>query len=407
MKKYVFFIREYNDWDNIAPIIYYLAQDSSLKISICFYKTDLRHTSQFKYLEKNVGQNLQVFYFSPKKLLSIINFSIRVFNKFSRILKLGKIFNLDKSVPEKDLARWFEIIKTKECSRIVVIFDRMLTDLIYERVRYHLQGMDNILVSCSHGSETCLNRMKYIHQMRRAQNTTELLKYLQFFEYFIVSDYLELEFDEKFSFPKQHDSLPDKSRVKVLGGIRYCQDWLNHVDIFTPKIEKKNEDKIKVVFFMKKFAHNVFKDEVYRTIKLFASFPKIDFYIKPHTRGMTFSSKVNAPNIHIDYDSSSSSLIDMADVVFFYGGTSIILEALAKKKLTVCIDYLDCNRNLYDYFNACHTLKCRDDLCFFLDSIIAGKVNRVPAEKLLNEIVYARDSSVSVPDRYINFFKNL
>ena len=81
MKKYVFFIREYNDWDNIAPIIYYLAQDSSLKISICFYKTDLRHTSQFKYLEKNVGQNLQVFYFSPKKLLSIINFSIRVFNK--------------------------------------------------------------------------------------------------------------------------------------------------------------------------------------------------------------------------------------------------------------------------------------------------------------------------------------
>ena len=102
---------------------------------------------------------------------------------------------------------------------------------------------------------------------------------------------------------------------------------------------------------MKKFQHNVFKDEVYRTIELFASFPKIDFYIKPHTRGMKFSSQIDAPNINIDYESSSSYLINMADVVFFYGGTSIILEAIAKKKLTVCLDYLDSNLNVYDYFN--------------------------------------------------------
>ena len=38
MKKYVFFIREYNDWDNIAPIIYYLANSGISKIYICLWR---------------------------------------------------------------------------------------------------------------------------------------------------------------------------------------------------------------------------------------------------------------------------------------------------------------------------------------------------------------------------------
>ena len=89
----------------------------------------------------------------------------------------------------------------------------------------------------------------------------------------------------------------------------------------------------------------------------FSSFPDIDFYIKPHTRGMQYSSKIDAPNIRIVNEESSSFLINMADVIFFHGGTGIILESLAKKKLTACIDYLDSNRNVYEYFNACHTLR--------------------------------------------------
>ena len=408
MKKYVFFTRTYNDWDNIAPIIYYLAKNSSSKICICFYEKDLRYTSQFKYLEKTVGHNLQVFYRSPKKLSSIIKFSIRVFNKFFRILKLGKTLNQNKTVPEDDLRRWLDIIKTQECSRVVVIFDRVL-DPIVEQVRYELRDFNCILVSCPHGPVTLVNRMRYIHQTKRFNSKAELSisNFLQSYEHVIISDYLESEFDEKSSFPQQYSTTPDKSKMVVLGSIRYCQEWLNHVNIFTPEPEKKISDKIKAVFFMRKFAYNVFKDEVHRTLDLFSSFPDIDFYIKPHTRGMQYLPKVDAPNIHIVYEESSSFLINMADVIFFHGGAGIILESLAKKKLTACIDYLDSNRNVYEYFNACHTLKCRDELCFFLDSIIAGKTNIVSGEKVLKEIVYARDHSISVPDRYINFFKNL
>ena len=59
MKKYIFFIREYNDWDNIAPIVYYLAKNITSKICICFYNTDQRETALFKYLNEQVKTAVQ------------------------------------------------------------------------------------------------------------------------------------------------------------------------------------------------------------------------------------------------------------------------------------------------------------------------------------------------------------
>ena len=68
MKKYIFFIRAFNDWDNIAPIIYYLAKNEDSEIFICFYRIDLRDTHIFKYLEKNIGDKFQVFFWKSNKL---------------------------------------------------------------------------------------------------------------------------------------------------------------------------------------------------------------------------------------------------------------------------------------------------------------------------------------------------
>ena len=415
MKKYFFFIREFNDWDHIAPIIYYLAKKDSSKIYICFYKKDLRYTNLFKYLEKTVGPNLNVFYLPQKKLSFINKFFIKVINKLSSLLKLGKILDIENKTSDNDLERLFEIINVKECNRIIVIFDRY-TDSFLQQVQNQLKGIDTIFVTCPHGPNTNVNRMIYTAQMKKGGNFNylrmdtkeKLLKYFHYYNYLIFTDHIELEFNKKYCTPFEDTSF-DKSKIKVLGSIRYCREWLDHVESFTPKIVKKDTGRIKVVFFMKKFKHNVFKDEVYRTIELFASFPNIDFYIKPHTRGMVLPSKMNAPNVHICNESYSSSLIDIADVIFFYGGTSIILEALAKKKFTVCLDYLDANKNIYDHFNACKVFKCRDDLYLFLDSDISNHKdnNKTSGEKILKEIVYAGDRSASVSDRYINFFENL
>ena len=415
VKKYVFFIRGYNDWDNIAPIIYYLAKSSTAKIYICFYVLDLRYTELFKYLQKNLGHRIHVFCV-PKKIFPKINeFIIRILNKFSRLLKIKKIFKSNNNVSDNLLDEWLRLIKAKEPSRIVVIFDRTI-DPIIEKVKNNLKDLESIFVSCPHGPMTNVNRMMYKYQLKKVYNfeslridtKDQLSKYLQYYHYLIFADHAELEFNKKYCKPYDNSSF-DKSRIRTMGSIRYCKEWLDHVENYTPKLLNNKNDKLKIVFFMKKFEHNVFIDEVYRTLKIFASFPNIEFYIKPHTRGMIFKSKIDAPNIYIDYESSSSYLINMADVIFFYGGTSIILEALTKKKLTVCLDYLDTNINIFDYYNACQILRCRDDLCFFLDSNISNDMekNKASREKILEDIVYAKDTSISVPEKYVKFFEKL
>ncbi len=416
MKKYIFFIREYNDWDNIAPIIYYLAKNVTSKICICFYNTDQRETTLFKYLNEHIGKNLEVFYLRPKKLDTIFNFGVKILNKLLHISKLG--FNLrtykDQNIKDKTLTKWFKVMNLKSYARIIFVFDRTV-DSIVKQVKNQSKDLNCLFVSCPHGPMTNINRMMYTHQLKkiknlsslRAESNEDIKKYFQYYNYLLFTDHIESKYNKEYCTPHEENS-KDKEKIKVLGSIRYCKEWLNHVSNFTPKVLNKNNGKLKAVFFMKKFQHNVFKEEVHRTLRMFALFPNIDFYIKPHTRGMNFSTKSNANNIHIVNDQTSSYLIDMCDVVLFYGGTSIILEAIAKKKLIACVDYLDANINVFDYFKACHSLRCRDDLNIFLDSLSLGKtLLKNDDENLLKEIIYAGDYSTSVPQRYVNFFKSL
>ena len=54
----------------------------------------------------------------------------------------------------------------------------------------------------------------------------------------------------------------------------------------------------------------------------------------------------------------------MADVICSMEEQVLFLKPF-QKKLVACLDYLDCNRNIYEYFNACHNLRCRDDFIIF------------------------------------------
>ena len=99
MKKYIFFI-EYNDWDNLAPIIYYIAKNNSSKICIFFYKKDLRNTNLFKYLNQKVGGNLEIFYQQPDKFNIFYSFLINIINKFLRIFKFKINFKINENLQE-------------------------------------------------------------------------------------------------------------------------------------------------------------------------------------------------------------------------------------------------------------------------------------------------------------------
>ena len=120
---------------------------------------------------------------------------------------------------------------------------------------------------------------------------------------------------------------------------------------------------------------------------------------------MQFFSKINAENIHIIYDNSSTELINMADVICSMEEQVLFLKPF--KKISCMFRLPRLQRNIYEYFNACHNLRCRDDLYYFLNSIIKNNKNIISGDKLLKEIVYARDPSSKVSDRFIKFFENL
>ena len=72
-----------------------------------------------------------MFFVFPKKIFPKINeFIIRILNKFSRLLKIKKIFKSNNNVSNNLLDEWPELIKAKEPSRIVVTFDRTIDPII-------------------------------------------------------------------------------------------------------------------------------------------------------------------------------------------------------------------------------------------------------------------------------------
>ena len=107
-----------------------------------------------------------------------------------------------------------------------------------------------MFISCSHGPQTNVNRLCYVHEMETSQRKKELLKYFEKYKYLIISDYLELEFNDKFINSNINEKQIDKSRIAVLGSLRYSSEWIKHIDEFTPRLIKKNNNKKKTLFFL-------------------------------------------------------------------------------------------------------------------------------------------------------------
>ena len=196
MKKYIFFIREYNDWDNIAPIIYYIAKNNSSKICVCFYKKDLRNTNLFRYLNRQVGNNLEVFYQKSDKFNILNRFlyslSIKIINKFLRIFKFKINLKTKENLQEKAVQKWFKIMNLSQYSQIICVFDRTVGRIL-EIAQNHLKSLNCVFISCPHGPMTNTNRMTYKNELKIPKNffglgiekTEQIKKYLKYYNYLI------------------------------------------------------------------------------------------------------------------------------------------------------------------------------------------------------------------------------
>ena len=130
MKKYIFFIRHNNDWDNIAPIIYFLGKNTELDIYVCFYRTDLRYTEVFIYLQKELKGRIKFYFWKNSKLNIFVNYLKQIINKLSLKLKLDLQIEQNIYAPEKTLNYWLKNMGLNESEKIIVVFDRTLNSFL-------------------------------------------------------------------------------------------------------------------------------------------------------------------------------------------------------------------------------------------------------------------------------------
>lgn len=415
MRAYLFFARTYNDWDHMAPIIWYLSNSvsgGSKKISVIFYRDDLRKTESYQYLKKMIGDKFETFSDVPKKKShSLVR---KLVSKLRDLLRITTNGTPQIYTSETELQYYLSSLGLTEYDKVVAVFDRTLNPVV-GYVRKVLQGLPAVFVSVPHGPMTNVNRLCYVNDFKQSLPSDRFDEYLKIYDYVVFSDSIEKEIDDKHRRAITRESTPfsdlnESGKERVLGSLRYSDEWLEHIDVYASPFLAKDSRRPMVVFFMKKFIHNVFVDEVFRTIQVFAEHPEIDFYIKPHTRGQTargIGLTKQYDNIYIAEDESSSSLIRRSDLILFYGATSIILEALVRGKSVACIDYLDCNRNIYDYYEACSILKSRDHLYSVLADFQAERLPKFSPECLVDNMVYVGDRSIAVSKRYVDFLESI
>ena len=69
-----------------------------------------------------------------------------------------------------------------------------------------------------------------------------IIKIFEKYKYLII-ELSELEFNDKFINSNINEKQIDKSRIAVLGSLRYSSEWIKHIDEFTPRLIKNNNKK--------------------------------------------------------------------------------------------------------------------------------------------------------------------
>lgn len=435
-KRYLFFLRHYNDIDNIAPAIYFfLEQDNEHRADVVIYSEDydFREDDNLRFLAENFGERFtcqwlgSFFGLDVNKHFNRINKgNARRFKSFLKIIKekikeqarkhCSFLFKLQRKIKkqitkvnfisqgladQKRINEKMGLILNKNRYPNLVCFDINRTKPIkglLEALRYH--GIGRVI---------CLPVSPLINYNTLRQYKLFDLRTEEFLE---LNDYSGIDrlgfVDNNFtdSFNKTFDLLGADSTLRgktcSLGSIRFCPQWIKIREKRIRPIDLRTE-KIKTVFFLSHSKSNVNCKEVEIAIELLKQYSEYEVLVKSHTRDRQHFSKQKIENVHyVDYD--SSALINWADVILFWG-TSIAIEGYIKNKTMVCLKYVCGNKNLYDKYDAGYVARCRDDLHEFLEIYrkkrTPPRYNKEGICKLLEgDIIPGGDKVI---DNYISF----
>jgi len=439
----LFFLRHFNDIDNIAPAIYFFLEDDvNNRADVVLYREgyDFRNDPNLRFLKLQFGDRFTYSWLGEFFGLSMpgeINKS-NLMNKLDNLLykaayKTG--FSYENIANHYQRARE-RIGRYKKPSVKKIRMGQVDNSIIQSGLKKILAhpvwpslvvfdinrsgevaGLTNNLRALGIKKIICLPVSPLInYNVMREKNLTDVFsdtfKQMHDYSAFDALGYVDEHFVESYNqlfhlIGHQSDLI---GKTMPLGSLRYSFEWLAiRNEMIAPYAGHKSSKPIKILFLLSRSISNVNVEEVLITFEILNSFSEFDVLVKGHPRENVAEMQIRFPNLSFAGNTDSSALINWSDIILFWS-TSVAIEGYIKEKAMVCLRYIVSNKNLYARYDAGYVAHCRDDLISFLlyyrnRHTVPPSYNNEGKQRFLDDIVWAKHKEKSVADLYLDFMR--
>ena len=380
MEKFIVFIRQHNDLDQVLPIIDYLVKEKKSEVKL--YSTSRRY----------LISKLNVNYLTSCLKLKIKSFEI-IYNKFERILNKLSYYLINKSYYKIKIIHFIDmlirnhilflinyylsikinnfIIKNRD---YIFLADFGTEDIFpYDYLIHNCKKNNVKILAYNHGMTIFLNENSLSQK-----KTNYSKKFLNKFNNFIYARYNErriypkytVGIDQKIHFKSNmYGDFNQLGLIKEIGLPRFTYEWNHKFENYFPELKlnkKSNNKKLSICLFLSNQKFNVNVNQLLKLIKEIINLKNVNFSISPHPRsGISGFDKKLFKNII--NNSSARHISQNLDIGIVYG-TSIAHHLLIKKIPFIVPDFIDSNDNIYTFNKVCFAPKKLEHLVDFINN---------------------------------------
>tara|TARA_B100002052_G_scaffold58743_1_gene51738 strand:+ start:13303 stop:14559 length:1257 start_codon:yes stop_codon:yes gene_type:complete len=407
MKKFLFFLRAYNDFDHLAPLIWKCVTEGDEPTILITTKLKIEDDYRFKLI-------------SSKEKIRIIYEEDTVFEKHFQaktfLQKLSRRFYMVRRDKNNLIGRFYRKLFFDLSHEMNFLRDEGFHACIFEWSTPFARGdkIEKYFIASKalgiktfalpHGCNIFVNsdvtsgyRDSFSRGKLVDQSETGL------FDYYIFQNPIRRDGWIQWGF--------DPIKTQAWGSLRFSPDWAAKNLKACPKFssEKDKFSKLRIVFMQFQKEYNIYNEQVLSFLKAISNVEEISLVVKDATReGKSFYDQNKASKelgeslvAWVGNEIHSPALIDWADLVIVIGG-SIGIEAMLQNKPVLYPSFLSSNYTLYEKFGAAH---CTQSVQESIDLINVLKDNKhipLPAgvDKMFTEIIYSGKEKYDVLDKY-------
>lgn len=367
MKHYLFCLRHFNDIDNIAPAIYFLLERRQVRVTVLIYSLDYpyRDDPSLNFLGQSFPDRFRVRWVGEFDGYSYSLVTLKGYQGiYRRLMGLRGRQLVDRAVSgQSENAILVAGLRNVVCDwgdPKTAIFDQNRTPKIC--------GLLSAIRACGVAEIISLpvspwpnyNVLRQVDFVKLdAENFRKKHDYHGFDRMGQVDRYYSDSIGRLFRILDSGNPLEGKT--SALGTVRFTSEWLEIRSRYASTsgpLGKTGKSKLLVLPSHEK--NNSFWAEYVRTLQFISQFRQFEIIVKPHTRYGHRARDIPSEIVVLP-DADSSHLIDWSDVVLYWA-TSVAFEGFQKKKLMVCLDYINANRSVFSLYDAGVVCRCRDDL---------------------------------------------